>query len=160
LTFARQYDKAADQLRKAVELDPSVVRPHESLVIALAHLGRREEALAECVAISALAGGRALGRAMQAYVHALANDREEALKIMEELKPLLRPLLKENLLLAYRAGFVCSVLKELDLAFDLLNRACDERLPLLLFLKVYAPFDNLRSDPRYQDLLRRMNVSL
>ena len=158
LIFARQYDAAADQLRKAVELDPSVVRPRESLVIALAHLGRTEEALAECAAMSALADGRALGRAMQAYVRALANDREEALRIVEELKPLLG--LKENLLLAYRVAFVCSVLKEPDLAFELLNRACDERLPLVLFLKVYAPFDNLRSDPRYQDLLRRVNLSL
>jgi len=45
-----------------------------------------------------------------------------------------------------------------DQAFEWLERAYDERDKGILFLMVDPPLDPLRSDPRFQDLLRRMNL--
>lgn len=46
-----------------------------------------------------------------------------------------------------------------DLAFARLERAYEERCPTLEFLKVEPSLDPLRSDPRFTDLLRRMNLN-
>jgi len=151
--WARQYDQVIEQLRKTLELDPNIVRPREILVLAYAHKGMYAEAMAECERIRPLPGGNLPSRAALGYVYALAGRREEALNVLEQLKPLL----EGNPLLLYRAAFLCAALNERDQAFELLNKACEERVALMIYLKVYAPFDNLRSDPRFEALLRRMN---
>jgi non-specific serine/threonine protein kinase len=153
--WTRQYDQAVEQLRKTLELDPNIMRPRELLVLAYAHKGMYAEAMAECERIRPLPGGNLVSRAVLGYVCALAGRRDEALNILEELKPLL----EGNLLLLYRVALLCAALNERDQAFELLDKACDERFALIIYLKVYSPFDNLRSDPRFQDLLRRMNLA-
>jgi len=50
-------------------------------------------------------------------------------------------------------------LNRTDEAFDWLERAYDERSPLLGYIKADPRFDDLRNDPRFADLLRRMNLS-
>ncbi len=44
-----------------------------------------------------------------------------------------------------------------DRALDWLEKAYQERDPLMVYLNVEPTWDSLRSDPRFQDLLRRMN---
>ena len=153
LFYARHYDQAAEQFRKTLELDPSIMRPREMLALAYAHKGMYAEATAECEKIRLLPGGNLFSRAVLGYVHTLAGRRDEALNILEELKPLL----EGNLLLGYRVAILCAALDERDQAFELLDKVCDERLALMLYVKRYSVFDNLRSDPRFQDLVRRMN---
>ena len=46
----------------------------------------------------------------------------------------------------------------MDAAFECVQRAIDERDPLLMYLQVHPVFDTLRADPRYPELLRRMNL--
>jgi hypothetical protein len=40
--------------------------------------------------------------------------------------------------------------------FELLDKACEERFPLMIHLKVHPCFDDLRSDPRLRDFMRRI----
>jgi len=47
-----------------------------------------------------------------------------------------------------------------DEAFLWLERARQEHAPWFAYVKVSPWFDNLRSDPRYYDLLRRMNIPI
>lgn len=51
-----------------------------------------------------------------------------------------------------------SVLGEKDEAFEFLEAAYQERLSFMIFLGVRPTFDNLRFDPRFADLLRRMRL--
>lgn len=57
---------------------------------------------------------------------------------------------------SYAASFA-ALLQQKDLAFQQLERACDSRAGIL-FLKVEPMFDGLRSDSRYADPLRRMDL--
>jgi hypothetical protein len=95
-----------------------------------------------------------LSRAVLGYVYALAGRREEALAILEGLKPL--P--EGNLLLLLRVGLICAALNERDQAFKLPDKACEERFPMMAYLKLYPVLDNLRSAPRFDELLRRIGL--
>jgi hypothetical protein len=90
----------------------------------------------------------------QAYVYALLGKSEEARKIMEEV----RSGNEDNLPLLWRASQIYAILNERDQAFELLNRLCDARFGLVIFFKVYPSFDNLRADPRYGELSRRIGL--
>ncbi len=154
LLFSRQYDRAVEQFKKTIELDPNIIRPHELLAMVYSHQGNYEAALAECEVIGSLPGGTSYSRAWRGYVHALAGRKDEAQTILKELKLLLG----ENPPLLLRTALLSSVLDERELAFELLNRCCDERVTLLAFLRGYPGFDNLRSDPRYEALVRRIGL--
>ena len=60
---------------------------------------------------------------------------------------------------AYDIALIHLGLGEKDQAFAWLERAYEERCPTLEFLKVEPSLDPLRSDPRFADLLRRMNLA-
>jgi hypothetical protein len=54
-------------------------------------------------------------------------------------------------------ALIYTALGECDAAFALQEEACQEHEPTLAWLQVHPFFDSLRSDPRFQDLLRRTN---
>jgi len=55
-------------------------------------------------------------------------------------------------------GLIHAVLGDKDGAFVWLEKAYQARSDNLLFLKVDPKYDNLRSDPRFSDLVRRLNL--
>jgi serine/threonine protein kinase/Flp pilus assembly protein TadD len=153
LFYARHYDQVIEQQQKTVELDPNYVRARETLVFAYAHAGRSDSAIAECAMIASLPPpGKLVSRMAHAYVYALLGKSEEARKIMEEV----RSGNEDNLPLLWRASHIYAILNERDQAFELLNRLCDARFGLVVFFKAYPSFDNLRADPRYGELSRRI----
>jgi len=58
----------------------------------------------------------------------------------------------------FGAGLVYTGLGEKDEAFRSLEKAVDLRAPLITLLKVDPRFDSLRQDPRFPNLLRRMDL--
>jgi serine/threonine protein kinase/tetratricopeptide (TPR) repeat protein len=151
--FARQYHEAIEQLRKTLELEPNLARARRLLARAHAHLGNFDEAIAEHHALDAMTKGSAPTRAVLAYIHSLAGRRAEAEAILDELR-------KENLDLEtrYIAAAVYAVLGKTDEAFELLNNICDDRYPLMIYVTVDPVLDPLRTDPRFRDLLKRVDL--
>ena len=153
LFVTRQYDQVIEQLKKTLELDPNVMPPRAVLASLYAYKGRYAEAMAECEKLRTLAGELA-SRAVLGYVYARAGRRDEALHILEELKPVL----EASPLLRFRAVLIWAALNERDQAFEWLEKSCDEHFFMLAYLKAPPYFENLFSDPRFEDLLRRIGL--
>jgi predicted Zn-dependent protease len=93
-------------------------------------------------------------KAVLAHVYALAGDRGQALRLLENLLPSYRQghLLPETIAIVYVG------LGERDEAFAWLDKAVEDRTPFALFLKPSPYYDSLRSDPRFAELLRRVGL--
>ncbi|HEX4920432.1 MAG TPA: hypothetical protein VFV92_06800, partial [Candidatus Bathyarchaeia archaeon] len=154
LYLRRNYDRALEQLQKGLELDPNFVSTHMMLAHVYAWKGMYEESLATCEKVAALYGGSPFNRALSSLILAIAGKTNEAKKILNELEkqPKLDPLSLVELAQTY------SVMGEKTEAFEFLEAAYQERALLLVFLGVIPAFDNIRSDPRFAELLRRMGL--
>jgi eukaryotic-like serine/threonine-protein kinase len=154
LYFRRDYDRAIEQLQRAQELDPNFASTHMMLALVYGGKAMYEESLATCEKVAALCGDSSFSRALPSLIVAIAGKTDEAKKILNELKkrPKLDPLSLIELAQTY------SVMGEKTEAFEFLEAAYQERDFLLIFLSVIPAFDNLRSDPRFADLLRRMGL--
>ena len=150
---SRRYDQAIDQSEKTLALDASFAPAHALLGWVYPHKSLPELAitsLRKAVELSQSAS-QWVGSLGEAY--ALAGYRDEARKILEQLQEVS---LKQYIT-PYIIGRIYNAVGEQDEAFRLLETAYQERATWMIFLKTDPGFDNLRPDPRFQDLLRRMN---
>ena len=139
---ARQYDRALEQLRKTLELDPTFAYAHGLLGLLYEEEKLYPQAIAEFQGVSQPAD--------VAYVQALSGNRKEALKILGQVIELS----KHRYVPASKIAVIYAALGERDRAFEWLEKALAERSagPGI----VHNPrFEPLRSDPRFQALLRR-----
>jgi serine/threonine-protein kinase len=144
---ARRYGQAISALRKALDLFPHDAATHEWLGRTYLQKGPYEEAVAEVSSATDV-------RALLACAHAMAGRRDEALEILDELKKRSR----QRYTSPGDFSIVYAALGEREQAFLWLEKAFDERDMWMSTLKVDPLFDPLRSDPRFQDLLRRVGL--
>ncbi len=113
-----------------------------------------QEAIAVLEKAVVLSGEHQAMKAALGLVYAKAGRKGEALKIIEELKQLSAgryvPLL--------RIDQIYIGLGENDLALEWLEKAYEERDAALIWLKVDRVYDNLRSDPRFKALLKKVGL--
>jgi len=153
--MARRYDDAIEKFRSLLALDPAsplLSWWHEGLGKAYGFKGQHEDAITEFQRAVDLSGGEPTSKAWLAWAFAVAGRTSEAKEILEELK---EP--SKQRPAAYDVAVVYTALGEKALAFEQLNEALEARVYWVSFLKVAPEFDSLHSDPRFQDLLRRMN---
>jgi TolB-like protein/predicted Zn-dependent protease len=154
LHFSRRYDRAIEQFRKVLEFDPTFVAAHLDLGASYEQKLMFQEALTEFQACVALSGGNPLYLAAVGEAYGRLGRRDEALKIIGELQegPRDRYVSPSDIALIYIA------LGDNDQAFSLMEKAYEQRDASLVWSKVAPEVDPLRSDPRFQDLLRRMDL--
>jgi hypothetical protein len=93
--------------------------------------------------------------ALLGHAAAASGKREEALRTLDELKEIS----KQRYVPAYGFALVYAALDEKDQAFEWLEKSnSDQEAKIVNFLKIDPLLDNLRSDPRYKDLLRRVGL--
>jgi tetratricopeptide (TPR) repeat protein len=155
LMCARRYDEAIEQLHRVIGLDPNHYTAHWFLGIAYANDKRFDEAIAafeKAVVLSSRAPG-ALGAMGMCY--GLAGRKAEAKKVLDELLELNRRRYVTPMALVQ----VYIGLGDKDRAFAWLEKAYQERSYSMAYLKVDPLVDPLRTDPRFDDLLRRIGLS-
>jgi eukaryotic-like serine/threonine-protein kinase len=156
LYMARRYDESLDQLRRTVELDPNYPLTYWILGLLLRKMGNYELAIAEGEKGVNLSGGSPLIRAALAQTYATAGRRKKAVQIIEDLAKLA----KEKYVAAYFFAGIHIGLGEDDRAIEYLEKSYEEHSHWLIYLHIDPSMDGLRSNPRFQDLLRRVGLPL
>jgi adenylate cyclase len=152
---ARQYDQALDQIEKTIEMDKNFAQTYPWLGLILEQKGRYAEAITAFQnAIKLFPGGSSIVEAELAHAYAVSGDREKAQKIIAELQELA----KKQYVSSFQIAAIYAGLGEKDQAFTWLEKAFKERADGLVNLNAEQRFDNLRSDPRFQDLARRIGL--
>ena len=154
LENARRYDAALEQLRSVIAMDPKHYQAYWILGHTYAANGQFEEAVAaaeKAVELSERAPG-ALGILGLAY--GLAGRKTDATKILNELLELN----KTRYVTPAAMANVYVGLGDKEQAFVWLEKAYQERSNYVAYLKVFPILDPLRSDPRFQDLVRRIGL--
>jgi TolB-like protein/DNA-binding winged helix-turn-helix (wHTH) protein/Flp pilus assembly protein TadD len=152
LCIAHSYDESVQQSKKTLEMDPSFAVAHYELGQALAQKHMYDEAIGEFQRAIKLAGHSGAFDSNLAYVYAVSGRKEEAIRIVEDLEARQdqNPSADANVALIY-AG-----LGDRDEAMNWLNKAYEARFNPSILLR--PGFDTLRSDARFQDLLRRISL--
>ena len=151
---ARRYDEAIQQLRKTVEIDQSFFVAHHYLGSAYAMKGNFSEALAEYQKARQLNPDDPHVVALLARLYAISGKRDEALRTLSQLKSMAR----ERYVADYSIALIYAALGEKDQAFELLEKSYRDHTVDMLTLHYDPLIDNLRSDPRFGDLLRRIGL--
>jgi eukaryotic-like serine/threonine-protein kinase len=153
--YARQYDQAIEQLHKTIDLNPDFGLAYFYLGRPLLQKGMRNEAIAELQKARALSGEDPETIAELGYAYGVAGRRAEAQAVLRELDGLS----KRRYVLPYFIATIHTGLGDKDQAFAWLEKAYAESHPGLALVNVDPKFDTLRSDPRFNELLRRIGIT-
>ncbi len=153
---ARDYDKAIEQFQKTLELDQNFRPPQVSLAAAYVQKRMYDEAIAGFrKASSVREGGEfSLPLAGLGHVYAISGNKSEARRLLDELKQLSA----QEHVPATSMALIYAGLGEKDQAFAWLEKGYQERLFQMQSLTAEPRWDSLRSDPRFQDLMRRIGL--
>ena len=154
--MSHQYDEAIEQVRKTIGIFPSEDRANFShFLLGLSYRGKGmfEEAIAEHEKNVALFPESPLHLGHLGCTYGLAGKKAQALKVIEQLKEQSR----RKYVAPYDIALVYIGLGEKDQAFAWLEKAYLAHSNDMSNLKADPTFDPVRSDPRFRDLLRRMN---
>ena len=150
---ARQFDRAIEQHEKALELNLHSAQWHWGLGVACLDKCLHERAIAALQTADNLSPSVPIIIGYLGAAHAAAGHLDAAQKMLEQLNELS----KQRRVTSYVAGRICAALGKKDEAIRWLEIAYRQRDPWMLLLKTETGFDDLRSEPRFQELMRRMN---
>ena len=156
LMGARRYDEAIAQLNKVLEIDANYGSAHQFLSLVYEAQGKYDlwlDEMEKTASVNKDVDLLAVNKSARLeYVKAgyrAANKRIAEVLQGQSKRGYIDP---ESIASAYAAS------GDKDKAFFWLEKAFDEKSDLLRILKTGQTFDSLRSDPRYANLLRRMNI--
>jgi len=152
--FARRFDKSISQCQKALDMDPNFYFAYWNMGLSLVHSGRAVEGVAALSKGVARSGGGLSFYAHFGYACAVAGKKKEAQRVLAELEKLA----ENSYVSSYYFAVIHIGLGEMDKALERLDRACEERAGFLAFLKVEPVLDPLRSDARFDEIMRRIGL--
>ena len=152
--WARQPDPAVEHLRKLLEMDANFEQGRWGLGLAYEQKGMFEEAAEEFREAAALSGGSPVYLAALGRSYALGGKKAEAVRVRDELEGKS----KLRYVPPYWMATLYASLGEKDQAFRWLGKAYEERSGGLIWLGVDSRLDGLRSDQRFQDLMRKVGI--
>ncbi len=153
LYFARRHDDSIKQCNKTINLDSTFVLIYWFLGMNHIAKGDFDDAIVAIERGYDLDEDNPISQPLVADIYAMVGRNQEARDMLEELKERR----KQEEFSPYLIGGVHFFLGETDDAFEWLNKAYEEKDVLLSMMDVHPLMDTIRDDPRFQDLLRRMN---
>jgi len=154
LFHARRYDEAIEQLQRTIDLDPNYPVTYWILGLLLRRTGCYELAVTEGEKGVKLSGGSPLMRAALAQTLGAAGRTKEARQILDDLTELA----KHKYVAPYFFAGIHIGLGENERAMEYLQKCYEEHSHWLIYLHLDPSMDELRGNPRFQDLLRRVGL--
>jgi TolB-like protein/DNA-binding winged helix-turn-helix (wHTH) protein/Tfp pilus assembly protein PilF len=154
LYLARQYDRAIQQLRNTLDMDPSYELPHLVLGQAYEQKGDYARAIPELQKAAELSHNTPLMVSGLAHGYAVAGDRAAAEKLLTQLLADS----KKHYVSPYYISIIYAGLGKNELATEWLEKAFADRSNGLVFLKVEPELDSLRSNPRFIALQHKLGL--
>jgi DNA-binding winged helix-turn-helix (wHTH) protein/TolB-like protein/Tfp pilus assembly protein PilF len=156
LYYARRYAPAIEQLRAAIDLDPTFARAHQELGRVYRQYGLTDLAVAELSRAVALSERASSALAELASARAAVGDVRGARVLADELERRARG---GTYVSRYHFAVIAAALGEVDRAVADLRAAYDDRFNWVVFAAVEPQFDALRSAPAFQDLVAQLRVA-
>jgi len=154
--LARQYEQARDALEKIIEMDATFVAAQSVLGNVYLQQELFEKAMVQYEKVLELSKGIAtVETAMKAVIaqaHARWGKKRKAVQLVDKI------LAANTNVSAYSLAGIYAALGEPNPAFACLDKAFEQRDPQLVSLKVDPAVDELRSDPRFSALMRRVGL--
>ncbi|MDQ3064523.1 MAG: winged helix-turn-helix domain-containing protein [Acidobacteriota bacterium] len=152
LIHAGRIDEALDRLQKNAELEPNFWMSHFFAASAYIEKGMFTEAIAESRREKELSGGNVIPFGI--YALAKSGKSAEARAALEELLKLSTT----RYVPPYNIALIYNALEMRGNALGWLEKAYEQRDPKMTFLKVEPKWNNLRNEPRFIDLMKRMKL--
>jgi TolB-like protein/Tfp pilus assembly protein PilF len=152
--FGREFERAIGECQKALQLDPNHFMLHYIMGRAYRRLNAGDKAIAHFKAAQKSPGGIPLVDAVLGLAYAVSGQKEQAQKTVDSLTASAR---KRYVPPTY-FGILYAGLGDKDKALAWLEKAFQERADLLTWLNVEPMMDDVRSDPRFHDLIRRIGL--
>ena len=153
ILYSRDYVRAIEEFQKVLEVFPHSIYARSELAMALYLNGSHDEAIEECLKMDYFDQQLPDASLKIGFIMGSAGKKEKNREILNyqleiSEKEFVRP---TNFTILYM------VLGEKDRALDWLERAYEQREGWLVLLKVQPMFDPLRSDPRFQAVMDKMD---
>jgi tetratricopeptide (TPR) repeat protein len=152
--FGREFDRAIEECEKALQLDPDHFMLHYILGRAYRRLGQSAKAIAQLKTARKTSGEMPLVDAVLGLAYAVSGHKDQAQKVIDGFKAAAR---KRYIPPTY-FGILFAGLGDKDQTLAWLEKAFQERADLLTWLNVEPMMDDVRSDPRFQNLIRRIGL--
>jgi TolB-like protein/DNA-binding winged helix-turn-helix (wHTH) protein/Flp pilus assembly protein TadD len=152
LALAHSYDESIRQSRKTIEMDPSFAIAHNHLAQAYLQKQMNDDAVVELQKAVQLSGGSPTCTANLARAYVATGKKSEAEKLLGNLKKRASPGYSHGSEIAV----IYAALGDRDQAMNWLEKGYEERFNPGVLLR--PGFDPLRSDPRFENLVRRIGL--
>jgi eukaryotic-like serine/threonine-protein kinase len=153
LVYARRYDEAIEQYKRTLALDPNFAFAHYALGWVYGLKGMYSEAIAETRKAVELSQDP-LAKGYLGLWLAKSGNRIEALKLLDQLK--------EEAARSYVPGYCIALiyigLNEKEEALNRLEKVVNDRSPTLVYYAACPELDDLRGEPRFKEMLQRLNL--
>jgi tetratricopeptide (TPR) repeat protein len=152
--MAARFDEAMAQYKKALDMNPNSLNIQLYFASNYALKGMYSEAVAQAdkvLSVSPTTSEDASTLAFLGWVYAVSGQQEKARILLNRVLDLRA----KRYVDAYLIGQVYAGLGEIEKAFEWLNTAYEEHAGQMIFIKVDPWIENLRSDPRYKELLKK-----
>ncbi len=156
LYLSRKYDRAIEQYKAAIKLNPEFIQARLWYGRPFLQKHMFKEAITELKQAAALSNNSTISLAMLGHAYASANETKEGEMVLERLIERSRL----QYVPSYWIAMIYIGLKDKNNAFAWLEKAFVERSSWLVWAGVEPRFDYLRSDPRFTSLMGKMNLKL
>jgi non-specific serine/threonine protein kinase len=152
--YARRYDQALEQCMKTLDLDANFAGVHIWLGRAYLAKGMCRQAISALQKAEEVSGHRPDTVAILAHAQTACGNKAEAVKLLDQLQKLSA----QRYVSPYDMAVVYAGMGDKARALDWLEKAFESRCLQMVYLKVDALLDGLRSEARFQDLQRRVGL--